>query len=315
MIEIKVESSKDAGMDKVNARADQKPLSFSISSILGESSPKTKQETESTKVQMNYYSTVHHYGNQPDTSSYHHFATYLPPRACSTPENEYPSPTPSMIPSTYRTLHGHTSTPNIHQKMLNKDSGYFQESGNDGSQINRHVENSSPEPDMDFAHPSNNRLFEKSNDKSLDSMGESYQQSPSPLKAKKKKTRTVFSRSQVYQLESAFDMKRYLSSTERSNLATSLNLSETQIKIWFQNRRNKWKRQINGEMDEIPIPPAFAASYLPSPLAQSASLHSYSSMLDSREGLMRGGIAVPAYYSHPYARESRLRDSYLTGLK
>lgn len=63
--------------------------------------------------------------------------------------------------------------------------------------------------------------------------------------SRKKKTRTVFSRSQVLQLESAFDAKRYLSSSERSGLAMTLRLTETQVKIWFQNRRNKWKRQLS----------------------------------------------------------------------
>ncbi|PIC18207.1 hypothetical protein B9Z55_024184 [Caenorhabditis nigoni] len=67
--------------------------------------------------------------------------------------------------------------------------------------------------------------------------------SSDPNHARKKKTRTVFSRSQVSQLEMMFDVKRYLSSQERSSLAQKLHLSETQVKIWFQNRRNKFKRQ------------------------------------------------------------------------
>ncbi|MFH4979818.1 hypothetical protein AB6A40_006527 [Gnathostoma spinigerum] len=66
---------------------------------------------------------------------------------------------------------------------------------------------------------------------------------------RKKKTRTVFSRHQVSQLEMTFDMKRYLSSQERAHLASTLCLTETQVKIWFQNRRNKWKRQVIADMD------------------------------------------------------------------
>ncbi|XP_052225037.1 homeobox protein HMX3-like [Dreissena polymorpha] len=133
-------------------------------------------------------------------------------------------------------------------------------------------------------------------DKSLDSLGESYNQSPSPFKSKKKKLRTVFSRSQIYQLEAAFDMKRYLTNAERAGLAASLKLSETQIKIWFQNRRNKWKRQINGEMDEIPIPSAFASRFL-----QNGLYH----MNGAR--LVCTGPSLPAHVSTPpYKRESLL---------
>ncbi len=65
-----------------------------------------------------------------------------------------------------------------------------------------------------------------------------------PTAPRKKKTRTVFSRNQVLQLEAAFEAKRYLSSVERVTLAHALRLTETQVKIWFQNRRNKWKRQL-----------------------------------------------------------------------
>ncbi|TNN67884.1 Homeobox protein HMX1 [Liparis tanakae] len=77
--------------------------------------------------------------------------------------------------------------------------------------------------------------------------------------ARKKKTRTVFSRSQVFQLESTFDLRRYLSGSERAGLATSLKLTETQVKIWFQNRRNKWKRQVAADMEACSAGVTFAA--------------------------------------------------------
>lgn len=79
--------------------------------------------------------------------------------------------------------------------------------------------------------------------------GSSPQSGDANQTKRKKKTRTVFSRAQVFQLESTFDLKRYLSSSERAGLAASLRLTETQVKIWFQNRRNKWKRQLAAELE------------------------------------------------------------------
>lgn len=87
------------------------------------------------------------------------------------------------------------------------------------------------------------------NDKDKKSQNASMSPGSSMANKRKKKTRTVFSRSQVFQLESTFDMKRYLSSSERAGLAASLHLTETQVKIWFQNRRNKWKRQLAAELE------------------------------------------------------------------
>ncbi|KAK5985945.1 Homeobox domain-containing protein, partial [Trichostrongylus colubriformis] len=84
----------------------------------------------------------------------------------------------------------------------------------------------------------------KSPQSSGDAQGSDDDTSSDPSSAnRKKKTRTVFSRHQVSQLEMMFDMKRYLSSQERAHLAQKLHLTETQVKIWFQNRRNKFKRQ------------------------------------------------------------------------
>ncbi|XP_040905067.1 NK3 homeobox 3 [Toxotes jaculatrix] len=59
----------------------------------------------------------------------------------------------------------------------------------------------------------------------------------------KKRSRAAFSHSQVYELERRFSAQRYLSGPERADLAVALKLTETQVKIWFQNRRYKTKRR------------------------------------------------------------------------
>ncbi|GMR60692.1 hypothetical protein PMAYCL1PPCAC_30887, partial [Pristionchus mayeri] len=59
---------------------------------------------------------------------------------------------------------------------------------------------------------------------------------------KKKKARTTFSGRQIFELERQFEQKKYLSSAERGQMARMLNVTETQVKIWFQNRRTKWKK-------------------------------------------------------------------------
>lgn len=59
----------------------------------------------------------------------------------------------------------------------------------------------------------------------------------------RRKPRVLFSQAQVFELERRFKQQRYLSAPEREHLASSLKLTSTQVKIWFQNRRYKCKRQ------------------------------------------------------------------------
>ncbi|XP_041816804.1 homeobox protein pnx [Chelmon rostratus] len=62
-------------------------------------------------------------------------------------------------------------------------------------------------------------------------------------KAKSRRIRTAFTLEQLQILEHSFQRCHYLSVLERHTIASALRLSETQVKIWFQNRRTKWKKE------------------------------------------------------------------------
>ncbi|ELT88638.1 hypothetical protein CAPTEDRAFT_152542 [Capitella teleta] len=64
--------------------------------------------------------------------------------------------------------------------------------------------------------------------------------------AEHKRPRTAFNRDQLERLTREFDDSRYLSEDRRRKLASELSLSESQIKIWFQNKRAKVKKTTSG---------------------------------------------------------------------
>uniref|UniRef100_A0A3P9PKF4 Posterior neuron-specific homeobox n=1 Tax=Poecilia reticulata TaxID=8081 RepID=A0A3P9PKF4_POERE len=101
-----------------------------------------------------------------------------------------------------------------------------------------------------------------------------------PLKVKSRRIRTAFTPEQLRVLEFSFQRGHYLSVLERHTIAAALRLSETQVKIWFQNRRTKWRKEtvtVRGKEEEedqrgfipaFPSHPAVCAALTWGPLYQ-----------------------------------------------
>ncbi|XP_074855834.1 homeobox protein HMX3 [Carettochelys insculpta] len=213
------------------------------------------------------------------------------------------APASWWYPYTLSAAGGHLPRPEAAEKSLPRDSSPA--SGTDRDSPEPLLKAEPERKELDSASPEEIVLEESDSEEAKkEEAGAGWaarEGSPEKKPCRKKKTRTVFSRSQVFQLESTFDMKRYLSSSERAGLAASLHLTETQVKIWFQNRRNKWKRQLAAELEAANLSHAAAQRIVRVPIL-------YHENSPAENGSSAASVPVsqplltfphPVYYSHP----------------
>ncbi|KAM6985597.1 homeobox even-skipped homolog protein 2 [Aplochiton taeniatus] len=128
--------------------------------------------------------------------------------------------------------------------------------------------------------------------------------------------RTAFTREQIGRLEKEFYRENYVSRPRRCELAASLNLPETTIKVWFQNRRMKDKRQRLAMSWPHPADPSFytymmthaaATGSLPYPFHSHMPLHYYPHV-----GVTAAAAAAAATgaASSPFATSIRPLDTF-----
>ncbi|KAI4497580.1 hypothetical protein M0802_007350 [Mischocyttarus mexicanus] len=87
-------------------------------------------------------------------------------------------------------------------------------------------------------------IYKRNRKTSIRNYSMNYLEEVDNLEVKAKRTRQIYSKHQTNTLENEFKCNNYINKARRAELSRYLSLSEKKIKIWFQNRRTKTKKQL-----------------------------------------------------------------------
>ncbi|KAH7945625.1 hypothetical protein HPB49_013418 [Dermacentor silvarum] len=119
-----------------------------------------------------------------------------------------------------------------------------------------------------------------------------------PKPGVERKPRQAYSAKQLERLEAEFKVDKYLSVSKRMELSATLNLTEVQIKTWFQNRRTKWKKQMTARMKLAQRQGLWAPHYL-----AAAPGHAFGSFLGAPAGFTYGAPPAAPCAANPVTGE------------
>nr|XP_032625863.1 paired box protein Pax-4 [Chelonoidis abingdonii] len=111
------------------------------------------------------------------------------------------------------------------------------------------------------------------------------------------RNRTIFSSQQSVALEKEFQRGQYPDSTTREKLASATQLPDTTIRVWFSNRRAKWKREAKLKLETDRAAPQAFAAFHPSSMTDTISTQHLAASPDTPSFTIYPGTSQPLHLS------------------